>query len=235
MVTYDNAVHKDTAKYYGIAENPGSVSGLGGLSYESPWQLDKKYYGTANSASVQYQKAAGQILQGAEGAEAAMLKAYRDLYRSRLGASAAGQRMLQDGYASEAAGQGLSGDVVRRLLAQSQAQNAQGLAGLSGELDADYGMNRASLLQTTGNSLANLLIDETKFGKSYAAGRRSASNAMTASVIGAGAGIAGAGLGGLAFGSALGGAGGGVPGGPFTGGGPTAPSGYNVNQYGQFS
>ncbi len=63
MVYYNPAVHKDTAKQTGQAVNPGSVSGFGGLAYESPWQLDKKYWTTGNTGSVQYQKAAGQILR----------------------------------------------------------------------------------------------------------------------------------------------------------------------------
>lgn len=227
MVYYDPAVHKDTAKALGIPVNAGSVSGFGGLAYESPWQLDKKYWTTGNTASQQYQKAAGQILQGAESADAAMLQAYRDMYRARLGGAAAGQRMLTDQYASESAGQGLSGDIVRRMLAQNQAGQAQQLSASSGELDAQYGLARAPLLQQTGNALAGLLVDETKFGKNYAAGRRASNSAMWSAGIGGIASIAGAGLGGALGGAALGGA--------LGGGGPTAPSGYGVNDYGKYS
>ncbi len=229
MVYYNPAVHKDTSKATGAPVNPGSVSGFGGLAYESPWQLDKKYWTTGNTGSVQYQKAAGQILQGAESADAAMLKAYRDMYRARLGGAAAGQRQYMDQQTAESAGMGLSPDLVRRMLANRQAGQSQMLGAAQGELQGQYGLSRAPLLQQTGNALAGLLVDETKFGLNYASGKRAANNAQIAGGIGAIAGIGGAALGGY-----LGGMGGGAAGGGagqqlnYTGYQPT--SGYNGYQ-----
>lgn len=209
------------------AKIAGNVSGFGGLQYGSPQSLDKKYWGSANTGAVQYLRAAQQILQGAEGADAAMMNAYRDIYRARLGGAAAGQRQYIDQQASQAAGMGLSPDLVQRLIAARQAQQSQMLGATHGELQGQYGMRRAALLQGTGNSLANLLVDETKFAKDYAAGRRGANNAAIASTVGAVASVAGAAFGapalvgaGLAAGAAGGGGGGGQYGStPATGGG----------------
>lgn len=193
MVYYQRGYHDDEIAGPG---KPGYATGIGGLAYYQPSNLDKRYWGSANSASNQYLQAARQIMQGAESADAAMLNAYRDLYRSRLGGAAAGQRQFIDAQSSEAAGQGLSPDVVRRLLASRQAQQSQMLAGAQGELMGQYGMQRAGLIQNTGNSLANLLIDETKFAKNLAAGKNAQRAAMQSAGIGAVAAIGGAALGG---------------------------------------
>lgn len=210
-------------------QTPGYAAGLGGLRYDSPNRLDKKYYTAGNTASTQYLNAANQILTGAESADAAMLKAYRDMYRARLGGAAAGQRQFIESQGAEAAGQGLSPDLVRRMVQSRGAQQSQLLGAAQGEMQGQYGLARAGLLQTTGNSIANLLVDETKFGLSQANGRRGAQNALTSSVIGGALGLGGAalggGLGGM-FGAAAGaGGGGGNVNNPYA---PT--SGYNGYQ-----
>lgn len=195
MVTYINPIHGDNAR-------AGTVSGLGGLEYYSPWQLDKKYYGTGNSAAQQYHKAAGQILQGAESADAAMLRAYRDQYRARLGNAAQAQGENQRGVASSAAASGLTGDSLRRALAGGEAQQASRLSALQGDLQGSYGLQKAALQQGTGNALAGLLVDETKFGKSYGNTRRADSTGALAAAGTALATIVGTVIGGPGGGAA---------------------------------
>jgi len=183
-----SAGNKDKGKY---TDPKNWVSGYGGQTYEG--------FGKAGQRSVRDQvwsQAAGKILKGAEGADAALLEAYRDLYRSRLGGAAAGQRRYVDSMGAEAAGQGMSGDVVRRMVAGRAAQQAQMLSGYGGEMEGQYGMQRAGLLQNTGNALAGLQLDQMKWEQNYQTAKSANKRAGQMGMLGAVAGIAGAALGG---------------------------------------
>lgn len=175
-VYFDPNVHK---------VNAGSTGGWGGLQYDSPDQLDKKYWNKGNTASGQYLHAAQQILSGAEDADLSMLRAYRQMYQSRLGGASAGIAAQARSYGAEQAGQGMSGGIASRILASNRASQAQRLEGLQGNMNSEYGMRRAQLLQGTGNALAGLLVDEVKFGKSIANARRGAASAGLTAGLGA--------------------------------------------------
>lgn len=192
----------------GPAYDPWYTQGIAGLGYQSPGALDPKHANVNNPRSQVYHRAAQQVLQGAAGADEAMLQAYRDIYRARMGGAAAGQRQFVEQQGAEAAGMGLSPDLVRRLIANRQAQQAQMLGAQEGELAGAYQMARAPLIQQTGNTLASLGIDQLKWEMARADAKRAASNAQKAAglggVLGAVGAIGGAALGGP-FGAALGG------------------------------
>jgi hypothetical protein len=240
MATY-NGTYLEEQKWMGPDElaKVGQAPTASGFGFD--WQAQTglgRRYEAGSPQSQEYAKAAATLLGGAERMDAEMLQAYRDMYRARLGGAAAGQRAMMDSYGAEAAGQGLSGDVVRRLLAQGGATQAQQLGALSGELDAEYGAGRAALTGQMAQALAGLTLDEMKFGTQLDMQRRQMKDARNAMGIGAIGGILSAGVGGLASGWGLGmglGGSGALGGGPFTGGGLTAPSGYNSSMYGAFS
>lgn len=167
------------------------VGGYGGQSYEG---IGKTGYKSVRDMA--WSQAAQKILRGASGADAALLEAYRDMYRARLGGAAAGQRQYVDQMGSEAAGQGLSPDLVRRMIAARQASQAQGLSAQQGELMGQYGAQRAGLLQGTGNALAGLQLDQLKWEQNRADAKAAAKKAGQMGALGAVAGIAGAALGG---------------------------------------
>jgi len=172
--------------------NPNSyVGGYGGLTYEG---FGKAGYKSGRDQTMQ--QAALKVLKGASGADAALLEAYRDLYRARLGGAAAGQRQYVDSMGAEAAGQGLSGDVVRRMVAGRAANQSQMLSGYGAEMEGQYGMQRAGLLRNTANSLADMQIKQMQWEQQRADAKSSAKKAQQMGALGAVAGIAGAALGG---------------------------------------
>jgi hypothetical protein len=143
--------------------DPWAFTGIGGVGYQNPGRMGNKLGATNNPIAQQFFRAAQGVNQAAMGADAAMLQAYRDIYRARLGGAAAGQQQFIQQQGAEAAGMGLSPDLVRRMVANRQAQQAQMLGAQEGELAGMYQNARAPLIQQTGNTLASMMIDQLKF------------------------------------------------------------------------
>lgn len=193
---------------------PWAFTGIGGVGYQNPGRMGNKIGATNNPQAQQYFRAAQTVNQGAQGADAAMLQAYRDIYRARLGGAAAGQQQFVQQQGAEAAGMGLSPDLVRRMVANRQAQQAQMLGAQEGELAGQYQMQRAPLIQQTGNTLASLMIDQLKWQQARSDASDAARKANKASTLGGILGAAGSVLGGPLGGALFGGLGGGSGGGP---------------------
>jgi hypothetical protein len=186
MVNYDPGVYSHDPN----SQRAPSASGLG-LTWGGAWGLGK-HYPTAGAQSQGYGRAAQTLLQGGELADKAMFDAYRDMYRARLGGAAAGQQEFVTGMAGEADATGLSPDVVRRLVISRQAEQTQQLGAVEGELQADYGMKKAELVQGTGAALANLQLDETKWGTEFDRNIAAQKKARDAALLSAGIGAIGA-------------------------------------------
>lgn len=210
---------------------PWAFTGIGGVGYQNPGRMGNKIGATNNPQAQQYFHAAQQVNAGAQGADAAMLQAYRDIYRARLGGAAAGQRQFVDQQAGEAAGMGLSPDLVRRMVANRQAQQAQMLGAQEGELAGQYQMQRAPLIQQTGNTLASLMIDQLKWQQARSDASDAARKASKAATLGGILGTIGS-LGGAALGGGFGALGGAGGGGGYTPGSTVAPGTGPLLNYG---
>lgn len=140
-----------------------------------------------------YAAAAQSILTGSQGAQDALLKAYRAQYQQRAEGIAGAQAEQADRLGAQASSQGISPDLIQRMLLGSNADTQRQIGAARGEGEVDYGTALAELLKGTGTELAGLKESELQqFIQAYIASKaRAAGNKAT--WIGAGANVLGAG------------------------------------------
>ncbi len=94
------------------------------------------------------------ITKGTGLAQQNLMQAYRSAYAARAAGVAGSYGLQMDQLASEMAGQGLSGDLVRRMSAQQRGSSLQQLGQAKGEAAAGYYDQMAGLMKGTGTELA---------------------------------------------------------------------------------
>lgn len=178
------------------------TGGWGDLTYRGV--TDMPGWRGGNATSQSYARAAEQLLRGSQSAESAVLDAYRALYEQRLGGRAAAQGQYVDQMGAEAASQGLSPDIVRRLVAAQRARSVQEAGAERGASDMLGGLARAELLKGTASELAGLQQQEANLAwQSHQAHQANKRAAQMGLVQGVGT-LASSFLGPWAFGLALG-------------------------------
>jgi len=94
------------------------------------------------------------ITKGTGLAQQNLMQAYRQAYAARAAGIAGSYGLQMDQLASDMAGQGLSGDLVRRMSAQQRGASLQQLGQAKGEAAAGYYDQMAGLMKGTGTELA---------------------------------------------------------------------------------
>ena len=94
------------------------------------------------------------ITKGTGLAQQNLMQAYRSAYAARAAGIAGSYGLQMDQLSSEMAGQGLSGDLVRRMSAQQRGASMQQLGQAKGDAAAGYYDQMAGLMKGTGTELA---------------------------------------------------------------------------------
>lgn len=136
-----------------------------------------------------YAAAAQSILTGSQGAQDALLKAYRAQYQQRAEGIAGAQGEQADRLGAQASSQGISPDLIQRMLLGSNADTQRQIGAARGEGQSDYFNSLAELLKGTGTELAGLKENELQqFIQGYIASKARAAGEK-ATWIGAGSNV----------------------------------------------
>jgi len=145
----------------------------------------RKFFAENNISSEQtkeiknsYSPVYGFITGSSQAAGDLLRSGYEDAFRARAAGYAGSQGAQEDQLGVEMAGQGLSGDVARRMIGQQRAQGLQGLAAARGELSTGLNTGLSELAKGTGTELATAAANQAAIEANYLAATKGAKAAQ---------------------------------------------------------
>lgn len=175
---------------------PPNVGGFGSLNYQplgGPAANIPGFPAGIQNANG-FGAAAQSILTGSAGAQQSLIDAYRSQYQQRAEGIASAQGENADRLGAQSASQGISPDLVQRMLLGSNAQTQRDIGAARGDSDLNLGMSISELMKGTGTELAGLKLNEIQtLLQAYLASKaRSAANKSAGiQALGSAAGLAG--------------------------------------------
>lgn len=172
-----------------------NVGGFGGFNYQGLGGANANIPGVPGGIQNGngYAAAAQSILTGSQGAQDALMKAYRSQYQQRAEGIAGAQSEMADRLGAQSSAQGISPDLIQRMLLGSSADTQRQLGAAKGESEMDFGTALAELLKGTGTELAGLkqneiatLIQAYVASKARSAGQKAAFTGAVGNVAGLG-------------------------------------------------
>lgn len=179
-----------------VNSTPPQVGGFGGQTYQPLGGHNANIPGVPGGIQNAngFGAAAQSILTGSQGAQEALINAYRSQYQQRAEGIAGAQGERADQLGATESAQGMSPDLIQRMLLGSGAQTQRDIGAARGEGDLNLGTSLAELFKGTGTELAGLKMNEIQqLIQAYVASksRAAAGKAATMQMIGAAAGAAG--------------------------------------------
>jgi hypothetical protein len=131
------------------------------------------------------------IEQGTLAASDFLRQGYEDLFRSRAQGMIGGFNEMSSRVGAQTASQGLSPDVVQRMLFAPGQELQANLGAAQGEAGSGLAFDLAKLFKGTSSELAGLTEDELSLFLQKEVAKRAANQAQTAGMISAGGSIVG--------------------------------------------
>jgi len=138
--------------------------------------------GRASQITRGFDTAEGYLRQGTSTAADYLRQGYEDLFRSRAQGMIGGFGEAQSRYGAQAASQGLSPDVVQRMMFAPGQELQANLGGLQGEASSGLAFDLAKLFKGTGSELAGLTQEEVAMKLNKQIAKNAASSMETSGI-----------------------------------------------------
>lgn len=145
-----------------------------------------------------FEPAYGYVKGGSQAAAALLRSGYEDAFRARAAGFTGAMSQEQEQFGAEAASQGLSPDMARRMIAQRRSGGLQALSGSRADYSSQLGTGLSELAKGTGTELAGLAANEAAIRANYEAaikGAQLAAKGAKQSGIASAIGMIGQGIG----------------------------------------
>lgn len=154
----------------------GSSLGIGGAGGHGT-------SGGINTLKALMDPAFSDVLGGTKSAEEQLRSAYEGQFRQRVGGLVGGYQDQASHLGAQGASQGLSGDVVQRMLTGQGAQLQSQIGQARGESQFGLGTDLAQLLKGTGSEMAGLHMNEAAVLANYMAALKGAKATQQAGLV----------------------------------------------------